>query len=129
MRNFSDQPLCTKEFTVLNNDEKPNKEITEQPIDVQFFAEGGSFIADIENRMGIKTTAPNGHGIETSGSILNSKGDTVQHFSTNKYGLGDVLLLPVSGEHYKAIVSYNKNKTLETKLPELELKGIGLSVT
>lgn len=68
---------------------------------VDFFPEGGNLISGCTQKVGIKTIDTNGNSVEVTGSILNSKGDTITHFKSAYAGIGS-FMLPISiGENIK----------------------------
>ena len=108
---------------VLNND-------TVQPTkpDVQFFPEGGYLVCGFPCNIGIKAVGPNGKGIDISGVIFDSLGKKFSEFSTLKFGLGAVQLVPLPGEIYKASISWNNTK-YEYELPTALTDGAAMQIT
>lgn len=94
------------------------------PRDIQFFPEGGSFIAGLNQRLGFKAINNKGAGIPFNGIIKDSKGTTITNFSSLRYGMGIVNFTPKAGEIYTAI-SDNGDTLL---LPPVENSGISLMV-
>lgn len=84
---------------------KYNSEILKP--DVQFFPEGGYLVCGILNQIGIKALGPDGKGIDISGTITNNSDKKVAEFSTLKFGLGVIKMIPREGEKYKARILYN----------------------
>nr|WP_320971191.1 hypothetical protein [Bacteroides intestinalis] len=97
---------------------------------VDFFPEGGSLISGCTQKVGIKAIDTNGNSVEVTGSILNSKGDTITHFKSSYAGIGS-FMLPISiGEKYKAVVSsITGDMKKEFLLPDPEADKFSLSIT
>ncbi|UKJ07276.1 hypothetical protein [Solitalea lacus] len=129
MRNFTDQAFYSETIHVRAIGEPmattPNPQPSED-IDVQLFAEGGTFTKDVDCHFGIKVTLPNGHGAETKGWLINSKEDTLQTFQTNQLGIGEFMLFN-AGKDYKIKINY-KGIVKELPLPEPNPKGLSLLV-
>ncbi|MFT3701798.1 MAG: hypothetical protein QM802_05495 [Agriterribacter sp.] len=93
-------------------------------IDLQFFPEGGHFIAGKEQRLGFKAVNTDGKSIEVNGIIKNSKGKSIAPFSSLHYGMGIVSFIPEAGEIYTAVTHNGYSVTL----PPAEKTGISLAV-
>ena len=90
--------------------------ISSQKPDVQFFPEGGYLVCGFPCNIGVKAVVPNGKGIDVTGVIFDSTGKKMTEFSTLKFGLGMVQLMPLQGEAYKARITWN-NTEYEYELP------------
>lgn len=62
---------------------KPNK--------IQFLTEGGSLVAEVESMVSYKCEDALGKGIECTGSVVTSTGDTIARFKTSHLGIGSPL--------------------------------------
>ena len=64
------------------------------PPDIQFLPESGVFLADCENRLGIKALGFHGLGVSVKGVIKDQEGVIVDSFFTLHRGMGAVILNP-----------------------------------
>jgi hypothetical protein len=92
-------------------------------INIGFFPEGGNFVAGHTNTIAFKATYENGWPVNVSGSIKNSKGETVSSFATYHDGMGMFELSPSANEKYVAEVNGNKYE-----LPAVSSSGIVLTL-
>ena len=90
-------------------DQKTDTIFSQKP-DVQFFPEGGYLVCGFPCEIGMKATGPDGKGIDISGFIFDSSGKKISEYSTLKFGLGEVQLVPLQGETYKARLSWNNTE-------------------
>ena len=98
-----------------------------QKFDVQFLPEGGSWIADITQKMAFKAIMANGKGVEITGEVVDSKKNVVLQFRSNQKGMGYFKLTPKLNEEYTVVFKSPvdiKNQTLPKALP----KGVSLQV-
>ncbi|HPE76397.1 MAG TPA: hypothetical protein PLC80_09920 [Draconibacterium sp.] len=144
MRNFDDAFFFRKKIyvkQVIQIISEPRDSIQENIIagnanlnteipkpDVQFFPEGGYLICGFQCNIGIKAMGFDGKGIDVSGSVLDSSGKRIAEFSTLKFGLGEVQLVPLQEETYKARISWN-NTEYEYELPLAQTVGEVMQVT
>lgn len=97
-------------------------------ISLQFFAEGGELVNGLQNRLAFKAVNGQGKGIDLKGIIINKKGDSINTFSTQKFGMGDLLLKPSAPEApYSAVVNHRGSEYFFL-LPEVKESGFGLSI-
>lgn len=84
-----------KEFIPLVPDPKA--------FDVSFFPEGGNLPAGVLSRVAFKALKSNGLGEVVTGLVVNSKGDTLVEFTSNRLGMGAFALAPRKGETYSVV--------------------------
>ena len=72
--------------------------------DVQFMPEGGQLVAGLSSKVGFKAIAEDGKGLNVSGKIIDSKGNTVIGFTVTHAGMGNFEFTPAAGETYVAKV-------------------------
>ncbi len=91
--------------------DKYKKYITLPPkqglLDVTFHPEGGYLVPGVSCKVGFKAIDGAGAGTDVTGVVTNSRGDTVATLQTIHKGIGSLMLLPVMGEKYTAIVNGN----------------------
>jgi TonB-dependent SusC/RagA subfamily outer membrane receptor len=95
-------------------------------VDIQVLPEGGRWVVGLPSRLGIKVVMPNGHGISGSGRIITKEGAEITRFTTNRFGMGSVVLTPEAGRAYYAeILCANRQQVVP--LPATESEGLLLS--
>ncbi|MGN5952985.1 carboxypeptidase-like regulatory domain-containing protein [Sphingobacterium lactis] len=97
--------------------------------DVQFFPEGGDLIAGLAKKVAFKAVASNGKGIRIKGKIIDSKKKEVATFEDLGLGMGTFSMLPVLGETYKAIVSFDNGTERSFDLPAVVSDKINVVFT
>ncbi len=94
--------------------------------DVQFFPEGGDLLAGISKKVAFKASNTVGKGVAVSGKIIDSKKKEVAAFKDLAMGMGSFDFLPVLGEKYKAVVSFDNGNQRTIDLPEVKAEGINV---
>ncbi len=97
--------------------------------DVQFFAEGGRFIAGVGNCIAFKAIAPNGLSVEVSGKIFDKNNKQVTAFASSYLGMGKFYLFPESGQSYYALVKNASGVEKRVELPSVNSDGNALELT
>ncbi len=69
---------------------------------LRFFPEGGVLVPDVENRIYFSAEDPFGNPVEVSGTVADSRGNTVAVLKTLRPGFGSFSLAPLPGEQYRA---------------------------
>lgn len=132
MRNFSENYFFTKPLTILRTDSELLPASGGGPmalsLEVQFFPEGGQLINGLEGRVAFKTVSPAGKGINASGFVLSSVGDTVTGFASKHLGMGYFTLMPETGKTYTAFVKLDDGSTHKYPLPAARPEGYVLLV-
>lgn len=134
---LNNQPTIYKSGKIMASITLPNKQkitktiplaSTSAAIDVQFFPEGGSFISELPNKIGIKAVNPNGLGQDITGKIIDESGQEVLTFSTSYLGMGNFILSPIPDKSYKAIVNLPNGSEKTIELPKSQKSGYNLSL-
>ncbi len=116
----------------LANKQKITKTIpltsTSAAIDVQFFPEGGSFVNELPNKIGVKAVNANGLGQNITGRVIDEEGQEVLTFATSYLGMGNFILNPLPNKSYKAIVTLPNGAEKTINLPKTEKNGYVLAV-
>jgi len=97
----------------------------EGDFDVSFYPEGGHLIARQASNVAFKAINTGGTGLNISGEIINSKGDTVAELKTFHDGMGEFYISPLPNEQYQA-VCHNGDRTLRFNLPEIQTNAFAL---
>lgn len=129
MKNYSADFFFHQPITIVNtfrrlfdSAQQPNNDI-----DVQFFPEGGQWIDGINHKMAFRVIDYSGRGIEFTGTIISSNGDTLNHFKPHQLGIGTFEMTPTVSQEYTALIRH-KGKTTVVKLPEVKATGFSLQV-
>lgn len=146
MQNFGNVNIFQKEIEIISSSEgrKTNEKAvnfkqkkgtnidlnTEGKLlqyDIQFLAEGGTWIIDRQQKMGFKAINSSGKGIKISGEVLDSKQKKVSEFHSNEKGMGSFIMTPQANESYTAVIS-NLNDVPKINLPKPALSGVTLKI-
>ncbi len=108
------------------------KSITKPVTSLQFFAEGGTFIAKVDNKIAFKANNQKGLPVKiTKGTVKNiTKGIDMINFSSSHDGMGSFVIKPENG--YDSLVAFwqdefgNKGTT---PLPKVSEQGASMMVT
>lgn len=130
MRNY-DQHFFFEKSVLIGNlldkkasaSNKANEEFT-----LQFFPEGGNFIANTRTKIGIKAVQKDGNGVNLTGYIVNTKDEKVAVFNTEYASMGAFAINALQNEKYRAIVTLTNGKTKSFDLPETSISGYALGV-
>lgn len=95
-------------------------------VDVQFFPEGGDLLAGFSKRVAFKAVASDGYGAALTGTVQDSKGQTVATLESLYAGMGYFHLFPEVGERYTAHLTFENGQTRQVELPEVQAEGINL---
>lgn len=106
--------------------QSPSKFALENNITLQFFPEGGNWVAGINNHIAYKAWYNDGSPAQVSGKLFDEDTHTeIDSFSTNKLGLGKFQIIPEL-KSYTALWKGEDGKTIKTKLPVVNADGIVL---
>jgi len=87
------------------------------------FPEGGELIADVENGLYLECSDPLGRPVDTSGELLDARGQRVLDFRTAHQGRVKIGFVPRAGERYRVRL-VGDAKTHE--LPTVQERGVAL---
>ncbi len=96
---------------------------------IQFFPEGGSFVAGIRTKIAFKALAANGLGMDVKGTIIDQNGKEVGSFVSAHLGMGYFYLSAAENQTYRAKLAYANGTQDVIQLPRSEAKGIAMDVT
>ncbi|MBE9585762.1 hypothetical protein IM792_15000 [Mucilaginibacter sp. JRF] len=97
-------------------------------IDIQFLPEGGYILGGVYNRVAFKAIDNNGLGVDVTGTIVNSKGEQVNTFTSTHKGMGSFALIPQINESYTAKIKLASGSIKDVPLPLPKPEGIALRV-
>ncbi|QJX46332.1 TonB-dependent receptor plug domain-containing protein [Hymenobacter taeanensis] len=96
--------------------------------DVQFFPEGGEYVAGLQTVLAVKATTASGQGLAVSGHILDEQDQQVAAFSTPALGMSSLGFTPAAGRRYHARVTLPDGTTATYPLPAVQPAGWLLNV-
>ena len=132
MRNFDEVWFFRKDLVIWNPRDKKieaeTQKLRQRDIDLQFFPEGGTFIAGVKNRVAFKATDKQGKGIDFEGIIADDSGNKIIEIKSIYKGIGSFVFQPESGKKYTAKVVFAGNVVKNIDLPKPENEGVLLSV-
>lgn len=96
--------------------------------DIQFLPESGHFIEGIDNVFGVKVTDAYGHGIQTSGKVVDSLNNEMVTFTTSQLGMTTFTLVEAANIPYRAIIELPGGASKEVRLPKTEKQGVAINI-
>ena len=132
MRNFDEVWFFRKDLVIWNpRDKKIDAEpvkLRQRDIDLQFFPEGGTFIAGVKNKVAFKATDKQGKGIDFEGTITDNSGNKIAEIISKYKGIGSFVFQPESGKKYTVEVVFAGDVEKKAELPNPQNEGVLLSV-
>lgn len=134
MRNFDDEPFFRKAIRVweVNTGQEAlqqnSTDQVRQLADLQFFPEGGDWVAGIESTIAFKATDREGLGVAVKGEIQDGEGNTITTFESLHAGMGTFSMVPEAETQYTAILTKADGSTEQYQLPQVQERGYALSV-
>ena len=127
--NFGAAFFYTHQFAVFN----PNKPLVALNAEavpyLNFFPEGGNFVAGVKNSVAFKATDQFGNPVNVKGELQNSAKEIFTSFTSDHDGMGKFFFTPLPGDSYKAIVTFNNSSASYTlDLPALQISGSILQI-
>lgn len=128
--NFFEQGI---KVGALLPDKVPESATKQAPIannktDLQFFAEGGTPVTGLSNKIAFKAIAANGNGIDVKGAVFDNNNRQVTSFTSAHLGMGDFMLNPEQGKTYHAVFTDATGVEQSAQLPRAADKGISLAI-
>ncbi|MDN3579967.1 carboxypeptidase regulatory-like domain-containing protein [Mucilaginibacter flavus] len=123
-----DQPV------IVNSSVPETQTLTKKPskstnkFDIQFFAEGGTFVDDIPAKLAFKAIDEHGKGADVKGVVVDNLNTEVTKFEAKHLGMGIIFITPVDGRTYKARLTYPDGTKATVDLPKADVKGMTLLV-
>ncbi|WBA40733.1 TonB-dependent receptor plug domain-containing protein [Hymenobacter canadensis] len=91
--------------------------------DVQFFPEGGDYVAGLATVVGVKALDATGTGLAVRGDILDDQNQVQASFSTPALGMSSFNFTPAAGRRYHARVALPAGTTADYPLPVAQPSG------
>jgi hypothetical protein len=131
MKNQGAETYFEQVVTIINPLKNP--EVEQQGIKpahtAVFFPEGGNLVQGLESRLAFKLTDAAGKGVEGSGAVISSSGDTVSTFITHKFGIGSFTFRPREGQSYNAHITLSNGRQFTQPLPPALQEGYTMGLT
>ncbi|MCH2034556.1 MAG: hypothetical protein MK202_13680 [Tenacibaculum sp.] len=132
MKNFSEDNAYYQKLQIVSSKEKKeNITVTEKDFfDFQLLPEGGHFVANTLNNIGVIIKNSENRGIKIKkGIIKDGNGNTIRHFNTNSFGMNSIRLFLKGNQSYTFHAKLNNGSEIKATLPKPEIRGISLIVT
>ena len=129
MLNFKENNSYQQKITIVSS-EKYKEEIVstfseEDYFEFKLFPEGGHYVTNAENTVGILLKDANNKGLEIKeGIIKNSDGEFIDTFSINKFGLGKASFYLPEDDSYSFIAELPNGIKIERKITEPRTIGV-----
>ncbi|WP_353129177.1 carboxypeptidase-like regulatory domain-containing protein [Parapedobacter pyrenivorans] len=96
--------------------------------DVQFFPEGGEFIAGLSKKVAFKAIGSDGHGLSVTGNVVDKEGVEVATIADTHKGMGYFTIVPQAGNTYTANLTFKNGESRSYPLPTVADQGISVTV-
>lgn len=130
MRNFDEQNQYVQKLKIIDTEAEniPKIKVTNSNIDAQFLPEGGHFVVDVKNSVGVIVKDDLGFGVpNATGKVVDSENKTLIDFKTNQFGIGKFTFTPNAISNNKVILDFNGTKQTFS-LEKAESTGIALTM-
>lgn len=130
MRNFDEPNYYVQSVKIIDSEtENTQKTIgITSKLDAQFLPEGGHFVADVKNSVGVIIKDSLGFGVpHISGKVVDSGNKTLTDFKTNMYGIGKFFFTPTTSGNYKVILDFKEEKQ-NFPIGKIENKGVAMTL-
>jgi hypothetical protein len=115
---------------------KPSPTTTSRVVEIEFFPEGGDFIAGALNRVYFSARDDQGKSVDFSGRLLDRQGRQVASLSTRQAGdlpgsmrgLGVFSFTPLASEQYRVENHDSTGTRVNAQLPKAKESGIAMRV-
>jgi len=115
MQNFEEEYFFSKDLNILASQQtqrtkktsKKEREPSVQPLQMQFFPEGGNIVVGLQSKIAFKAVDADGTPVEVEGFIANKTGSKVSTLSSQFLGMGVFILTAQEDQQYTAKVKYN----------------------
>ncbi|MGD0583651.1 MAG: hypothetical protein ABR974_12005 [Bacteroidales bacterium] len=131
MQNYSEDLFFYKYVSIINPfrniDRLINRTMYQFPDSVKFFPEGGQLISGVRNRVGVRSTDPEGYPLKMEGVIVSNNGEVICPVKTDTLGYGVISLTPSKTE--PLFVQFNGKGSILKKQPMPEIIEKGFTLT
>ena len=125
--NISKNDSLNTHSDIKFNTIETTKALSVSPPEISFYPESGYLVNGLATKVGIKVKGQSYKNIELKGTIKDSNGETISAFSTYKFGLSVITLLPEADKTYYASVIFN-GEEIKYPFPKALENGYNLNV-
>ncbi len=118
------EALPDKRPSAIPETRRAKRKATE-PVNVDFYPEGGHLIANQDNLVAFSIYSDKGEFLEAQGTIVDEQGETVMLFQSEYEGRGQFVFHPETGKSYSYRLTY-QGKNYSQALPTAENQGLAL---
>ncbi|MEO7045122.1 MAG: hypothetical protein ABI091_07410, partial [Ferruginibacter sp.] len=131
MKNDSAFHFFRKTITVVNTTKNLDHSLVSRhpKYFAEFFPEGGNLVNGLKSVVAFKINDNSGKGADADGVIVDQTNDTIAHFQTTKFGMGNFYFTPEAGKNYNAIISLKDSTSITKNLPVAFEKGYVMHLT
>ena len=126
MKNDSVSHFFKKVISIVNTTQNldPSLVSNSPKYEAQFFPEGGNLVNGLKSLVAFKVNDNSGKGVDADGVIIAQSNDTITHFQTTQFGMGNFYFTPEPGKNYSAIINIKDSVRLTKGLPNAYAQGV-----
>ncbi|WP_207495427.1 MG2 domain-containing protein [Aridibaculum aurantiacum] len=126
MLNFDTAFLYKKHLTILSQTGVAPRTTTADTArtSIHFFPEGGNLVEGVSSVVAFKANNSKGLPVAASGTIRDSKGNTVVSFRSEHHGMGKFTFTPAANETYTVSWTDHRDNQQQAVLPKALSEGI-----
>ena len=131
MLNFSQQNIFSQSFEIIDSDFKKqaSNNVSNTSLDIQLLPEGGHFLENTKNTVGVIVKNNLGYGIPNlKADIYNSDNIKISTIKLNELGIGRFTFTPKGSKKYKVVFNYNDTKEEKYFAKDIKKEGVLLKV-
>ena len=129
MLNFDSSLLSIKPVYIIPKKVAQKKAAVPVSFTLNFFPEGGDLVENISSQIAFKATDQDGTPVAVKGTIVNDKNKLINPFVSTHDGMGSFIILPQTGEKYKAVWKDKSGQQHETSLPVAKKQGVVIKMS
>lgn len=131
MKNYGPDWFFEKPITVVNARREADAPLPDSSMGyrIAFFPEGGALVEGLSSKVAFHITDRYGRGMECAGVIMEDDQDTIVRCSPYRFGMGDLMLTPRSGHHYRAVFRLADGTVVQGLLPAASKEGMVMGVS
>ncbi|MEP7238517.1 MAG: hypothetical protein ABI685_11650 [Ferruginibacter sp.] len=118
---------CSKKV-FINRANRAAANNTGKDVLLNFFSEGGTFVAELENNLLISCADENGNPIATKGKITDERNRVLSRFTTDESGFAKISFNPEFKAKYLIVAETKNGKEIKKDLPVPDEHGVNLRV-
>ncbi|MDP4283773.1 MAG: hypothetical protein Q8891_05080 [Bacteroidota bacterium] len=130
MKGFSPDNYFEKNVSIINTSKNLDSTAIHKSVSyvADFFPEGGNLVNGLESTIAFKVTDDKNKGVDGEGVVVDQSKDTVAHFKSFQFGMGEFSFKPEVGKYYTAIINIGNGTPLTKLLPEAYNSGYAMHV-